>query len=187
ELKGHRRTYVGAIPGKLIQALKHTHSQNPVILLDEIDKLGRDFRGDPASALLEILDPNQNTSFRDHYLDVPIDLSKVLFVCTANTPDTIPAPLLDRLEIIRIAGYIFQEKLCIAKEYLLPQTQESTGVDKEKLEFEEGVLSKLVRDYSREAGVRNLLKLIEKIHRKAALQIVSECSSWISIGEEEHV
>eukprot|EP01066_Platyproteum_vivax_P000502 Platyproteum_vivax@DN10554_c0_g1_i1.p1 len=126
ELRGHRRTYIGAMPGKLIQCLKATQSCNPVVLLDEIDKIGRDFRGDPSSALLEILDPNQNNSFLDHYLDVAVDLSKSLFLCTANTADTIPAPLLDRLEIIRIAGYVFQEKMAIARQYLIPQTITAT-------------------------------------------------------------
>ncbi|PFH33951.1 Lon protease family protein [Besnoitia besnoiti] len=172
ELRGHRRTYIGALPGKVIQALKECRTMNPVILLDEIDKLGRDFRGDPSSALLEVLDPSQNKSFRDHYLDVPVDLSKILFVCTANTPDVITGPLLDRMEVIRIAGYIFQEKLSIAQNYLLPQTQQATGLTDEQIDIAAEVLEKLVRDYAREAGVRSLLKLIEKIYRKAALTLV---------------
>ncbi|CBZ54901.1 hypothetical protein NCLIV_053270 [Neospora caninum Liverpool] len=181
ELRGHRRTYISALPGKVIQALKECQTMNPVILLDEIDKLGRDFRGDPSSALLEILDPSQNKSFRDYYLDIPVDLSKVLFVCTANTPDVIPGPLLDRMEVIRIAGYIFQEKLCIARNYLLPQTSQSTGLSEDQIHISADVLEKLVRDYAREAGVRSLLKLIEKIYRKAALALVRKEQEKIEV------
>eukprot|EP00922_Rhytidocystis_sp_ex-Travisia-forbesii_P006516 GHVS01009468.1.p1 GENE.GHVS01009468.1~~GHVS01009468.1.p1 ORF type:complete len:414 (-),score=72.09 GHVS01009468.1:58-1299(-) len=181
ELRGHRRTYVGAMPGKLIQALKHTQSSNPVVLLDEIDKMGRDFRGDPSSALLEILDPSQNNTFRDHYLDVPVDLSQVLFVCTANTPDNIPGPLLDRLEVIRIAGYVFEEKLCIARQYLIPQTIQNTGVANGQVVVEEEVVQRLVKDYAREAGVRQLLKHIEKIYRKSALRIVRDKEASVSV------
>ncbi|KEP61278.1 UNVERIFIED_CONTAM: Lon protease family protein [Hammondia hammondi] len=181
ELRGHRRTYISALPGKVIQALKECQTMNPVILLDEIDKLGRDFRGDPSSALLEILDPSQNRSFRDYYLDVPVDLSKVLFVCTANTPDVIPGPLLDRMEVIRIAGYIFQEKLCIARNYLLPQTSQSAGLTDDQISISSEVLEKLVRDYAREAGVRSLLKLIERIYRKAALSLVRKEQEKIDV------
>jgi Lon-like ATP-dependent protease len=172
ELRGHRRTYVGAMPGKLIQCLKITKSSNPVVLIDEIDKLGRDMRGDPASALLEILDPEQNNSFRDHYLDVPVDLSQVLFVCTANILDTIPGPLLDRFEVIRIAGYVHEEKMAITQKYLLPQIMESTGVGKENVDLDEVVVSKIITDYAREAGVRQLKKLLEKVSRKVALNMV---------------
>merc|ERR1719316_51353 len=143
EIRGHRRTYVGAMPGKLIQCLKTTQSSNPVVLIDEIDKLGRDFRGDPSSALLEILDPEQNNSFRDHYLDVPVDLSQVLFLCTANVLDSIPGPLLDRFEVIRIAGYVHEEKMAIAKKYLIPQTKESSAIGPEKMQLEEEVLHKI--------------------------------------------
>lgn len=128
EFKGHRRTYVGAMPGKLIQTLKNVSTSNPVILIDEIDKMGRAYQGDPASALLEVLDPEQNVSFLDHYLDVPYDLSKVLFICTANTRDTIPAPLLDRMEVINIAGYIAEEKYHIASKYLVPQARLDSGL-----------------------------------------------------------
>merc|ERR1719387_1545535 len=172
ELRGHRRTYVGAMPGKLIQCLKQTQSSNPVVLIDEIDKLGRDFRGDPSSALLEILDPEQNNTFRDHYLDVPVDLSQVLFVTTANVLDTIPGPLLDRFEIIRIAGYVHEEKMAIAKQYLVPQTAETSGVGPESMELSDEVISKIIMEYAREAGVRQLQKLMEKVSRKVALSMV---------------
>jgi Lon-like ATP-dependent protease len=157
------------MPGKLIQCLKNTQSSNPVVLIDEIDKLGRDMRGDPSSALLEILDPEQNNAFRDHYLDVPVDLSQVLFVCTANVLDTIPGPLLDRFEIIRIAGYVHEEKMAIAEKYLLPQVKESSGIGDESIQFEDGVISKIISEYAREAGVRSLKKLLEKVSRKVAL------------------
>merc|ERR1719159_2282397 len=136
EIRGHRRTYVGAMPGKLIQCLKITQSLNPVVLIDEVDKLGRDYRGDPSSALLEILDPEQNNTFRDHYLDVPVDLSRVLFVCTANVLDTIPGPLLDRMEVISLAGYVYEEKVAIANQYLIPQTKETSGVSEDLLNLE---------------------------------------------------
>ncbi len=133
EIKGHRRTYVGAMPGKLIQALKLVKTSNPVVLIDEIDKMGRGYQGDPASALLEVLDPAQNANFLDHYLDVAYDLSKVLFVCTANTTDTIPGPLLDRMEVMRLSGYIQQEKIEIAKRYLLPKAQKDSGVEPKQI------------------------------------------------------
>eukprot|EP00931_Biecheleriopsis_adriatica_P042948 TRINITY_DN2450_c0_g2_i1.p1 TRINITY_DN2450_c0_g2~~TRINITY_DN2450_c0_g2_i1.p1 ORF type:complete len:994 (-),score=206.88 TRINITY_DN2450_c0_g2_i1:37-3018(-) len=172
EIRGHRRTYVGAMPGKIIQAMKITQVCNPVILVDEVDKLGRDFRGDPSSALLEVLDPEQNANFRDHYLDVPVDLSKVLFLCTANVLDTIPGPLLDRMEVIRIAGYVYEEKLAIANQYLIPQTIATHGVDTEMIDLRPEALAELIRDYAREAGVRELRKLLEKIARKVALSLV---------------
>ncbi|CAJ1404468.1 unnamed protein product [Effrenium voratum] len=172
EIKGHRRTYVGAMPGKLIQCLKSTGCGNPVVLIDEIDKLGRDMRGDPSSALLEVLDPEQNSSFRDHYLDVPIDLSNILFLCTANVLDTIPGPLLDRMEVIRIAGYVFEEKLAIASKYLIPQTEEGSGIGADRLDLGDEVLQKIIKDYAREAGVRNLRQLLEKVSRKVALDLV---------------
>jgi len=172
EIRGHRRTYVGAMPGKLIQCLKITQSSNPVVLIDEIDKLGRDSRGDPSSALLEVLDPEQNNTFRDHYLDVPVDLSRVLFVCTANVLETIPGPLMDRMEVIRLAGYVFEEKKAIAKQYLIPQTNETSGIGKEHIDLQEEALDKMIQDYAREAGVRQLRKLLEKISRKVALSMV---------------
>lgn len=172
EIRGHRRTYVGAMPGKLIQCLKITQSSNPVVLIDEIDKLGRDSRGDPSSALLEVLDPEQNNTFRDHYLDVPVDLSRVLFVCTANVLETIPGPLMDRMEVIRLAGYVFEEKKAIAKQYLIPQTNETSGIGKEHIDLQEPALDKMIQEYAREAGVRQLRKLLEKISRKVALSMV---------------
>jgi len=178
EIRGHRRTYVGAMPGKIIQALKITQTSNPVILIDEVDKLGSDFRGDPASALLEILDPAQNGTFRDLYLDVPVDLSRVLFVCTANVTNTIPEPLLDRMEVIQIAGYIAEEKLEIANQYLIPNAIDSCGITREDLDLGKGAVQKLIIEYAREAGVRELRKLLEKIVRKTALNIVRE-------GEED--
>jgi ATP-dependent Lon protease len=172
EIRGHRRTYIGAMPGKVIQALKITKVLNPVILIDEVDKLGRDFRGDPSSALLEVLDPEQNNNFRDLYMDVPVDLSKVLFVCTANVLDTIPGPLLDRMEVIRLAGYVFEEKLAIANQYLIPQTISSHGIREDLLKLDPDALAHLIRDYAREAGVRELRKLLEKIARKVALSLI---------------
>merc|ERR1719348_2711236 len=135
EIKGHRRTYVGAMPGKLIQCLKKTESENPLILIDEVDKLGRGYQGDPSSALLELLDPEQNNGFLDHYLDVPVDLSKVLFICTANTTDTIPRPLLDRMEMIEVSGYITDEKVEIARNYLIPKCHEQTGMSEKQINF----------------------------------------------------
>jgi Lon-like ATP-dependent protease len=174
EIRGHRRTYVGAMPGKIIQALKIANVSNPVILIDEIDKLGRDHRGDPSSALLEVLDPAQNAGFRDMYLDVPVDLSKVLFVCTANVVDTIPEPLQDRMEMINLAGYVFEEKLAIANQYLIPQTIERHGVCDEHMELCTDAVEKLIRDYARESGVRELRKLLEKITRKIALNMVRQ-------------
>jgi len=172
ELRGHRRTYVGAMPGKIIQCLKITGSSNPLVLIDEVDKLGRDYRGDPSSALLEILDPEQNNTFRDHYLDVPMDLSRILFMCTANVLDTISSPLRDRMEVIRLAGYIFEEKRAIANQFLIPKTMEASGVKKDSLELTQDALDKIIQDYAREAGVRQLRKLLEKLSRKAALRIV---------------
>lgn len=172
EIRGHRRTYVGAMPGKLIQCLKTTGCNNPVVLIDEIDKIGRDMRGDPTSALLEVLDPEQNNTFRDHYLDVPVDLSNVLFLCTANVLDTIPGPLLDRMETIRIAGYVFEEKMAIAKKYLIPQTEEQSGIGPQNLDLQEEALKKIIKEYAREAGVRNLRQLLDKVSRKVALTMV---------------
>lgn len=172
EIKGHRRTYVGAMPGKMVQCLKSVGTSNPLVLIDEIDKLGRGHSGDPASALLELLDPEQNANFLDHYLDVPIDLSKVLFVCTANVLDTIPNPLLDRMENITLAGYITDEKMHIARDYLEKSTREDCGIKPDQVEVTDKALLALIDQYCREAGVRNLQKHIEKIYRKVALKLV---------------
>ncbi|RKO98729.1 hypothetical protein CXG81DRAFT_2076, partial [Caulochytrium protostelioides] len=172
EIKGHRRTYVGAMPGKLIQALKKVQTSNPLVMIDEIDKLGRDGRGDPASALLELLDPEQNSAFMDHYLDVPVDLSKVLFICTANVLEAIPGPLLDRMEVIRVSGYVQEEKVAIAQKYLCPQSLKSCGLTHDALALTPEAIEQLIRYYCRESGVRNLKKHIDKIYRKVALQIV---------------
>ncbi|VAW81626.1 ATP-dependent protease La Type I, partial [hydrothermal vent metagenome] len=173
EIKGHRRTYVGALPGKFIQAFKDTQSANPVIMLDEIDKVGASYRGDPASALLEVLDPEQNSDFLDHYLDVPFDLSKALFICTANQLDTIPAPLLDRMEVIQLSGYLASEKLEIARNHLLPRQLERNGLKKRgQLRIDKTALRRIVEQYAREAGVRRLEKYLGQIARKAVVKIL---------------
>ncbi|GFY75165.1 lon protease homolog, mitochondrial [Trichonephila inaurata madagascariensis] len=162
EIKGHRRTYIGAMPGKIIQCLKKTKTENPLILIDEVDKIGRGYQGDPSSALLEVLDPEQNNNFLDHYLDVPVDLSKVLFICTANVTDTIPEPLRDRMEMIEVSGYVAEEKIAIAEQYLIPQARESTE----------------------RVAVRNLQKQIEKILRKTAFKIVKNEISSVEVNDE---
>lgn len=174
EIKGHRRTYIGAMPGKMVQCLKNVGTANPLVLIDEIDKLGKGHAGDPASALLELLDPEQNANFLDHYLDVPIDLSKVLFVCTANVVEMIPNPLLDRMEVVTIAGYIADEKMHIARDYLEKTTREACGIKPEQVEVTDAALLALIENYCRESGVRNLQKHIEKIYRKIALQLVRQ-------------
>ncbi|MDH5559309.1 MAG: endopeptidase La [Deltaproteobacteria bacterium] len=174
EIKGHRRTYIGAMPGKFIQALKITKCANPVIMLDEIDKIGNSFQGDPASALLEVLDPEQNTAFLDHYLDVPFDLSQVMFITTANQLDTIPPALLDRMEVLRLSGYITQEKLKIAQKYLVPKQRKAHGLKSPSFNMSQAALRKIIDGYAREAGVRNLENQIKKICRKVAAEIVRE-------------
>jgi ATP-dependent Lon protease len=182
ELRGHRRTYIGALPGRVIQAMRRAGANNPVLMLDEVDKLGRDFRGDPAHALLEILDPEQNKSFRDNYLDLPFDLSKVLFVTTANALDTIPQPLLDRMEVLRIAGYSEEEKLAIAKKYLIPKQLKETGLTAEQCILPDETVRKIISGYTREAGLRRLERAIGRVTRKVALKFAEGASSETAIG-----
>jgi len=185
EIKGHRRTYIGAMPGKIIQAIKRVETSNPVMMLDEIDKIGTSFRGDPASALLEVLDPEQNTQFLDHYLDIPYDLSNVLFVTTANQLDTIPGPLLDRMEVIRLAGYITDEKVQIAKRYLIPKQLVEHGFEEDEIAFTDDAIEYIIENYAREAGVRNLEKQIRKIIRKATLKLAEQEEADYEIEKNE--
>jgi ATP-dependent Lon protease len=185
EIKGHRRTYIGALPGKFLQAMKSVGTSNPLIMLDEIDKIGASFQGDPASALLEVLDPEQNNSFRDHYLDVPFDLSHVLFIATGNQLDTIPRPLLDRMEVIRLSGYISEEKMEIAKRYLIPKSMKAHGIKESQISIHRDALSLLIENYAREAGVRSLENLLKKIARKTAMEIVRGSKKKIVVGKNE--
>lgn len=174
ELRGHRRTYIGAMAGRLLQAMRRAGANNPVLLLDEVDKMGRDFRGDPAAALLEVLDPEQNKTFRDNYLDLSFDLSKVLFITTANGLDTIPQPLLDRMEILRLSGYSEEEKTQIARRYLIPRQLETTNLTEEQLSFTDEGLRTIISGYTREAGLRRLERAIGRVARKVTLKIVEE-------------
>jgi ATP-dependent Lon protease len=184
ELRGHRRTYIGAMAGRLIQAVRRAGVNNPVLMLDEVDKLGRDFRGDPAAALLEVLDPAQNSTFRDNYLDLAFDLSKVLFITTANALDTLPQALLDRLEVIRLAGYSEEEKVAIANKYLIPRQLSETGLTLELTQFPESGLHKLIESYTREAGLRNLERAIGRLCRKAALRFAEAKAESIDMTPE---
>jgi ATP-dependent Lon protease len=189
ELRGHRRTYIGALPGRVIQAMRRAGANNPVLMLDEVDKLGRDFRGDPAHALLEILDPEQNKTFRDNYLDLPFDLSKVLFVTTANALDTIPQPLLDRMEVLRIAGYSEEEKLEIAKKYLIPKQLKETGLTAMQCTLPDETVHKIISGYTREAGLRRLERAIGRVTRKVALKFaegkLSDTGGPVTVTLEE--
>ncbi|CCB90978.1 Lon protease [Waddlia chondrophila 2032/99] len=178
EIKGHRRTYIGAMPGKMVQALKYCKTMNPVIMLDEVDKIGNSYQGDPASALLEVLDPEQNKDFLDHYLDVRCDLSDVLFIVTANVLDTIPEPLKDRMDILRLSGYIMEEKIEIANKYLIPRNRKLIGLKAKEISFTKPAIRQIIEGYAREAGVRSFENQIKKIMRKVALEIVKERAEW---------
>ncbi len=185
EIKGHRRTYIGAMPGKFVQALKEVEVANPVIMLDEIDKIGSSFQGDPASALLEVLDPEQNSDFLDHYLDLRVDLSKVLFVCTANQLDTIPGPLLDRMEVVRLSGYVAEEKLSIARRHLWPKQLERHGLSDDQLKINEAGLKYVIESYCREAGVRNLEKQLSRIMRKSIVHLLESGDEKMRVGKKD--
>jgi ATP-dependent Lon protease len=181
EIRGHRRTYIGALPGRILQALRRVGSRNPVFMLDEVDKLGQDFRGDPASALLEVLDPEQNREFRDHYLEVGFDLSQVMFITTANWIETIPGPLLDRMEVIHLSGYTDQEKVAIARGYLIPRQVRENGLREAEIEFQDEALKRIIRAYTREAGVRNLEREIGRVSRKVVTRIAEGKATRVEI------
>ncbi|MBR6086147.1 MAG: endopeptidase La [Spirochaetales bacterium] len=188
EIKGHRRTYIGSMPGQIIKGLRVTKSKNPVFVIDEVDKMTVSAQGDPASALLEVLDPEQNATFRDHYLDVPFDVSNVLFIVTANTTDTIPRPLLDRMEVIELSGYTSDEKLHIGKKYLVPKSRAKHGLKASDIQYTDRILRKIAEEYAREAGVRNFEKALDKIHRKVAMEVVQDGyrrSSLLEAGKTE--
>lgn len=184
EIKGHRRTYVGAMPGKLVQCLKRTKTENPLVLIDEVDKMGHGYQGDPSAALLELLDPEQNSNFLDHYLDVPIDLSRVLFICTANYTNSIPEPLKDRMEMIEVRGYTDEEKLAIAQRYLVPASRETTGLKEDNILITDDALKEMISTHCKEEGVRNLQKHIERVMRKTAYKIVEEQCQRVEVTKE---
>jgi ATP-dependent Lon protease len=185
ELRGHRRTYIGAMPGRVIQSMRRAKANNPVLMLDEVDKLGRDFRGDPAHALLEILDPEQNKTFRDNYLDLPFDLSKVLFVTTANALDTIPRPLLDRMEVLRLSGYSEEEKMKIAHRYLIPRQLKEAGLTEEQCSIPDDTLRQIISGYTREAGLRRLERAIGRVVRKVALRFAEGDTSSVVVHPDD--
>lgn len=185
EIRGHRKTYVGAMPGRIVNALIQCGSMNPLMVLDEVDKLGNDYRGDPSAALLEVLDSAQNSSFRDHYLEIPLDLSNVMFITTANTTDTIPRPLLDRMEVIELSSYTDEEKVQIAKRYLLPKQMELNGIKRVQLRVSDAALRAVIDGYTRESGVRRLEREMGRICRKTALRLVAGEEQLLRCDAEE--